>query len=506
MENNIILEAKDIVKEFNGVPALRHGMLVCRSGKITGLLGANGSGKSTISKCITGVYQKNGGVINYLGKNVNFKNPMDAKSAGIAMAFQNLSLLPDLTVWQNIVMGFEKQKGFFLDDAGAKKTAKEILEDFVPGFDYNRKVSELKPSEMQIVEVAKAISQNPKLLILDEPTAALEQSQVETLFKYMRRLTQRGVGIVFTSHRMWEVMDICDDIIVFKNGEVVGQLDFEKDKKDEDVIIRMITGEERLVQGKRTYKELPDERVIDVKSLNYKNILKDISFYIKKGEVLGIGGLSGQGQEELLLAIAGDFKDMKSKITVNGEESLLNTPNRAISKGIVLIPGDRQKEGLMMDKSIYENHILPKTTQKGEPFIIPSKKYREECLESKRVLATKSDGIECPVSSLSGGNAQKVVMGKWLQVNTSLIILSDPAKGVDVGAKKKMYDIVQETVNKKNVSALLYASDNEELINNCDRVLVMHEGCIVGELAGDEITDAAIVSLSMKGKHREEEA
>ena len=159
-----------------------------------------------------------------------------------------------------------------------------------------------------------------------------------------------------------------------------------------------------------------------------------------------------------------------------------------------------------MDKSIYENHILPKTTQKGEPFIIPSKKYREECLESKRVLATKSDGIECPVSSLSGGNAQKVVMGKWLQVNTSLIILSDPAKGVDVGAKKKMYDIVQETVNKKNVSALLYASDNEELINNCDRVLVMHEGCIVGELAGDEITDAAIVSLSMKGKHREEEA
>ena len=364
MENKIILEAKNIVKEFNGVPALSDGNLVCRSGKITGLLGANGSGKSTISKCITGVYHKNSGTITYLGKDVYFKNPMDAKKAGIAMAFQNLSLLPDLTVWQNIVMGFEKKKGFFLDDSNAKHTAAKILEDFVPGFDYSRKVSELSPSEMQIVEVAKAISQEPKMLILDEPTAALEQSQVEILFKYMRMLADRGVGMVFTSHRMWEVMDICDDIIVFKNGEVVGRLDFDKDEKDADVIIQMITGEKKIVSEKRTYKEIPDERTIDIEHLNYKNVLKDISLHIKKGEVLGIGGLSGQGQEELLLAISGDYKDMKSRIKVNGEEVLLNAPHKAIERGILLIPGDRQKEGLMMQNSIYENHILPKTALK----------------------------------------------------------------------------------------------------------------------------------------------
>lgn len=506
MENKIILEAKKIVKEFNGVPALSDGNLVCRSGKITGLLGANGSGKSTISKCITGVYHKNGGTITYMGKEVDFKNPMDAKKAGIAMAFQNLSLLPDLTVWQNIVMGFEKQKGFFLDNSDAKKTAAKILEDFVPGFDYNRKVSELSPSEMQIVEVAKAISQEPKMLILDEPTAALEQSQVEILFRYMRMLAQRGVGMIFTSHRMWEVMDICDDVIVFKNGEVVGELDFDKDEKDADVIIQMITGEKKVISEKREYKEIPDERIIDIKSMNYKGILKDISLHIKKGEVLGIGGLSGQGQEELLLAISGDYKDMKSKIIVNGEEVLLNAPHKAIEKGIILIPGDRQKEGLMMQNTIYENHILPKAALKKEPFVLPIKKYREECQQSKKILSTKSDGIDCPVSSLSGGNAQKVVMGKWLQVNTSLIVLSDPAKGVDVGAKKDMYDIVQNIVDEKNVSALLYASDNEELINNCDRVLVMHEGRIVGELVGEEITDEALVDLSMKGNHREEEA
>lgn len=240
--------------------------------------------------------------------------------------------------------------------------------------------------------------------------------------------------------------------------------------------------------------------------MNYKGILKDISLHIKKGEVLGIGGLSGQGQEELLLAISGDYKDMKSKIKVNGEEVLLNAPHKAIERGILLIPGDRQKEGLMMQNSIYENHILPKAALKREPFVLPKKKYREECLESKKILSTKSDGIECPVSSLSGGNAQKVVMGKWLQVESSLIVLSDPAKGVDVGAKKDMYDIVQNIVDEKHISALLYASDNEELIDNCDRVLVMHEGSIVGELVGDEITDEALVELSMKGNHKEEEA
>ena len=502
MENKIILEAKNIVKEFNGVPALSDGNLVCRSGKITGLLGANGSGKSTISKCITGVYHKNSGTITYLGKDVNFKNPMDAKKAGIAMAFQNLSLLPDLTVWQNIVMGFEKKKGFFLDDSNAKHTAAKILEDFVPGFDYSRKVSELSPSEMQIVEVAKAISQEPKMLILDEPTAALEQSQVEILFKYMRMLADRGVGMVFTSHRMWEVMDICDDIIVFKNGEVVGRLDFDKDEKDADVIIQMITGEKKIVSEKRTYKEIPDERTIDIEHLNYKNVLKDISLHIKKGEVLGIGGLSGQGQEELLLAISGDYKDMKSRIKVNGEEVLLNAPHKAIERGILLIPGDRQKEGLMMQNSIYENHILPKTALKKEPFILPKKKYREECLESKKILSTKSDGIECPVSSLSGGNAQKVVMGKWLQVESSLIVLSDPAKGVDVGAKSEIYKLMEEFV-ARGKTIIMVSSEMTEVIGMSDRIIIMREGNITGELTDkSEFEGEIILAHAMEESER----
>lgn len=495
----VLLEAKNIVKEFNGVKALSDGNLVCKEGKITGLLGANGSGKSTISKCITGVYHKNGGTITYKGQEVDFKNPMDAKKAGIAMAFQNLSLLPDLTVWQNIVMGFEEKKGLFLDDKKAKETAAEVLNEFVPGFDYNRYVSELDPSEMQIVEIVKAISQKPNLLFLDEPTAALEQSQVKTLFKYMRLLTSRNVSIVFTSHRMPEVMEICDDIVVFKDGSVVGEVDFEKDGKDADVIIQMITGESKVVSAPREYKEIPDEAILAVSNLSYGKALRGIDLKLKKGEVLGIGGLSGQGQEELLLAIAGNYADIKMDAKLEGKPIKLTSPSTAIREGIVLVPGDRQKQGLMMDKSIYENSILPKVALKSEPFIIPKKRYWEETLDEKKILSTKSDGIKCPVSSLSGGNAQKVVLGKWLHVGMKVLILSDPAKGVDVGAKRDMYDFVQKLVDEKGISVILYASDNDELIDNCDRVLVMFEGKVAGELKGKEINEDALVELSMIG-------
>ncbi len=504
---SVIFEAKNIVKKFNGVPALKDGNLVCREGKITGLLGANGSGKSTINKCITGVYRKNGGTMTYMGEEVDFKNPMEAKRAGISMAFQNLSLLPDLTVWQNVVMGFETKKGCFLDDKEAKRITKEILDEFMPGFDYNRKVSELSPAEMQIVEITKAISQKPKMLILDEPTAALEQSQVKALFSYMKVLAERGVGMVFTSHRMWEVMEMCDDVIIFKDGEVAGRLDFEKDEKDSDYIIKCITGDEnKKVSEKREYKALPDENVLEVKGLRYGNKIKNVSFNIRKGEVLGIGGLSGQGQEELLLAIAGNYNDIKCEsATLNGKPARIKLPNTAIEQGILLVPGDRQLEGLLMDKSIYENTILPKAALKREPFFIPEKRYKKECVDAQTLLSTKYNEMTDLVSGLSGGNAQKVVVSKWLSVDMKLLILSDPCKGVDVGAKKDLYTFVQKLADEQGIAVLLYASDNEELIENCDRVLVMYEGKFVGELKEEEITDVALVELTMRGGQTEEE-
>ena len=259
-----ILEAKGIKKRFSGVIALAGTDLVCEKGRITGLLGANGSGKSTISKIITGVYTADAGEITYEGKKVSFKNPLEAKHAGIAMVFQTLSLTPDQKVWQNIVLGMEKRKGIFLDNADARRISREILDKLYPQLDIERTVGSLSPGERQIVEIAKALSEDPKVLILDEPTAALEQEQVQSLFNYLRELKKRDIAMIFTSHRMNEVMEICDDVIVFRAGENVGELNFNYDKKDPNRIIELITGEQAEDQHRKSYSDLQDEYILEL--------------------------------------------------------------------------------------------------------------------------------------------------------------------------------------------------------------------------------------------------
>ena len=273
----MILEVTGIRKCFGGVVALSDGNLVCRRGRITGLLGANGSGKSTISKIITGVYCADCGEIKYSGKPVNYKNPNEARRDGIAMVFQNLSLVPDLTVWQNIVLGAEQKKGIGLDNKSAREISEKIISKLHPGLDIDNKVNQLNPGEMQIVEIAKAISAEPKLLILDEPTAALEQAQVKNLFCYMRELAGQGVSMIFTSHRMWEVMEICDDVIIFRNGENVATIDFDKEGKDAEKIIGYITGDTKKTEYKKANREISGETVLNIKAMNYGKLLRDVS-------------------------------------------------------------------------------------------------------------------------------------------------------------------------------------------------------------------------------------
>lgn len=253
-----LLTATSVKKLFGGVVALSNGNLTCESGRITGLLGTNGSGKSTISKIITGVYAKDGGTILYEGREIAYKNPHEAKMDGISMVFQNLSLIPDLTVWQNIALGIEEKKGIFLNNASAVKLAEEIIGELMPSLNVNRRVCDLNPGEQQITEIAKAISVKPKLLIFDEPTAALEQEEVRSLFAYMRKLAKEGVAMIFTSHRLWEVMEICDDIVVFRNGENVGSMDFSKDGKDAETIVRMITGNTEGIHIAKEYESCRD--------------------------------------------------------------------------------------------------------------------------------------------------------------------------------------------------------------------------------------------------------
>ncbi|MGA2975049.1 MAG: sugar ABC transporter ATP-binding protein [Spirochaetia bacterium] len=493
-----VLEATGIRKRFGGVIALSNGNLSCTTGRITGLLGANGSGKSTISKIIAGVYHADAGQIRYNDRVVHYRTPNEARQNGIAMVFQNLSLVPDLTVWQNIVLGGEQNRGPFLNDAHEREIAREILDKLMPGLDVNRMISELSPGEMQIVEIAKAIAARPKLLILDEPTAALEKAQVKSLFEFLRGLVEEKVAIVFTSHRLWEVMEICDEVTIFRNGENVAQIDFQIDGKEPELIVSHITGETRTQTRREERGRSGGETLLSVRNLSSAGALKDVSFDLRRGEILGIGGLSGQGQHELMLALAGAYPASTCTAEIDGRRIRLNRPATAIRNGMLLVPGDRQLEGLFLKHSLFTNMVFPKLGLSRQPLFTPRGRYREECARAINMLSIKVQGLETPVRTLSGGTQQKVVIGKWLSFDASVLLLSDPAKGVDVGSKRDLYDFILRQVREKKMSVILYASDNEELIQYCDRLMIMYEGQIVATLEGADITDDAIVATSMR--------
>ena len=495
-----LLEATGIKKRFGGTIALSDGNLVCQSGRITGLLGANGSGKSTISKIITGVYRAYAGEIKFCGNTVHYKNPHAAKLAGISMVFQNSSLIPDLTVWQNIALGNERSKRLFLNNKEMMEKASEIIERLYPNLDMTKKVSALSVDEAQIVEIAKALYNNPKLLILDEPTASLETAQVKSLFVCMRDLAAKGVGMIFTSHRMGEVMEICDDVVVFRNGQDVGKADFTKEEKDVNKLIGYIAGESFVKRLNKEKSHIKDETILTVTNLNYQKKLKNISFELNKGEVLGIGGLAGQGQSELLLAIAGNYKDVSCEVFLMGKKVTLNNPTNAVRDGILLVPEDRQLEGLFTQHSVYKNMIFPKLALKKQPFFTKDKEYRKETEDIVKTLSIKTQTIDTVADHLSGGNQQKIVVGKWLPLQAKVLLLIDPVKGVDIGAKTELYEYISKQA-KQGMSVILYASDSEELVTYADRILVMYEGAVVQELAGDDISEDALIAASMHVRH-----
>ena len=493
-----VLEATGIKKRFGGVVALSNGNLVCTQGRITGLLGANGSGKSTMSKIISGVYSADAGEIKYGGRSVKYRSPNEARQDRIAMVYQNLSLVGDLTIWQNIVLGKEEKKGLFLNDITAKDLSKEIVSQLLPDLDIRKMVHQLHPGEMQIVEIAKAISAAPRLLILDEPTAALEQAQVKSLFRYLRALVEREVAIIFTSHRLWEVLEICDDVTIFRNGENVGNIDFQKEGKDPERIIGLITGEVKKARITSERQTPFGETLLSIRNLNYGNFLQNVNFELRKGEILGIGGLAGQGQHELMLALAGNYPGASCQAELNGRKIRLNKPASAIRNNLLLVPGDREQEGLFLNHSVFTNMIFPKLGLKRQPLFTPSKKYRMECAEVVEMLSIITYNLDMPVRTLSGGNQQKVVVGKWLPFQTNVLLLADPAKGVDVGAKRDLYEYILRQVEEKRMGVILYASDNEELIEYCDRLLIMYEGQVVATLEGDDINEDKIIAASLR--------
>lgn len=497
---SLTLYAHNVVKRYGGVTALSDANLEIRSGEVLALVGANGSGKSTLSKIINGVVVLDGGRLLLNETPVHFSSPNAAKAMGIATVFQEGSLIPQMTVAENIWLTREpRRSGGFVDQGAIKRRTAGMLSMFEGMFKSpitpDMPVGPLPPDEKQLIEILKALSSNPRILILDEATASLDSRQVQRLFQLVDLWKADDKAIVFVSHRMEEIFTIADRYTVLRNGVTVGD-GLIKDVTPRDLVNLMVQGvtAENVVNRTRpTAEDLAARKVtLDVKNLRAEGV-HGISFQLHEGELLGLGGLKGQGQRQLLLSLFGDTPS-SGAITINGAPAHFSHPNQAMKRGLALIPGERAKEGLLMIRSIFENFLLPSWRNYGFPLRIG--KARADSTVMGQRLSLKMSGIDAPVSSLSGGNAQKVVIGKWLLRTPNILMLDDPTKGVDVGAKADFYKLLAVLCDEDR-SVLIYSSDDEELIGLCDRVLVIHDGVIRTELAGESLTKSNLVAASL---------
>lgn len=495
-----VLEARSIRKAYGGVVALRDGSVTCEEGKICGLLGANGSGKSTMSKILSGLVRPDAGEILVNGTKVEFRSPRHASQYGIAMVHQHLSLIPELTVWENITLGHEeRRRGGFLDDRRSQERARQVVSELCPGISIHEKVSRLSPAQRQLVEITKVLSLQPKIVILDEPTAALEYAEVERLCQKLFALREEGVSIIFISHRLWEVTRLCDYAVVFRNGETVGRMDFADGPVDEQAIVEMITGKTSAQDAAvrpATVKPSRGDPVLQVRRVSVKGALQDIDFSLCPGEIVGLSGLQGQGQEELLILLSGLMSPTSGEIWVEGSRLRLKHPRDAIRQGMVLVPGDRHKEGLFLSHSVFSNLVYPGLFRKRAHRILRRKQLAGQVRDIIERTGLVPPYPDRPVKNLSGGNQQKVVIGKWLPLQPKILLLSDPAKGVDVQAKQDLYALVRDLADR-GTAVLLYASDYDELIPLCNRVLVMFEGRIVKELPSGLLNRESLIAAGL---------
>jgi ribose transport system ATP-binding protein len=493
------LSARNIVKHYDGVVALSDGNLEAHAGEVLALIGANGSGKSTMSKVINGVVVLDGGQLLLDDGPVQISSPQAAKKLGISTVFQELSLVPQLTVAENIWLTREPLKALGLVDKKAVQArTRELLAlfegTFKTGLTPDTTLASLPPDEKQIIEILKAVSFDPWMIILDEATASLDSRQVQRLFELVAKWKTLGKAIVFVSHRMEEIFRIADKYTVLRNGRTVGAGDI-KDIDEKQLVKLMI--EKESVLGFLRGESKTDEKKIQDVSLEAENLttesLRGVSFKAHKGELVGIGGLRGQGQRDLLLSLFGAIK-YSGTLRLFGKETGFKHPREAIRQGLALVPGDRAKEGLLYIRSILDNLLLPSWRQYGLPLKID--KAKQDATRTGASLNLKMAGLGEPVSSLSGGNAQKVVIGKWLMRNPQVLLLDDPTKGVDVGTKAEFYALLTQLCNEGK-TILFYSSDDEELIGLCDRVLVLHDGLIRTELSGGTLTKHNLIAASL---------
>jgi len=483
---------KNIHKRFPGVYALKNVDYELRSGEVHALLGENGAGKSTLIKVLGGIYIADEGEIFIEGKKVELKGVKDAQKNGISIIHQELVLVPHMTVAENIFLGREAGSGILADRAKMTKDAQALLDAYDMKIDARALVKDLTIAQQQMVEIVKAISYNSKILVMDEPTSSISDKEVAGLFDIMRTLTAKGVGIVYISHKMSELEEICDRVTVMRDGEYVGTRVVKETTKDD--LIAMMVDRELTNYYTRDYGTSGEE-LLRCEHISDGNMVKDVSFNIHSGEIVGFAGLVGAGRSETMKAIFGLTPGYKGDIYIRGKKTEIHSPVEAMKHGIALVPEDRKKEGLYKVQSVRFNSTIEVLGQFIKGVFVDNKKEREITQKYIDMMSTKTPTQEQVIGNLSGGNQQKVIIGRWLATAPDILILDEPTRGVDVGAKSEIYAIMNELV-KTGISIIMISSELPEIINMSDRIYVMAEGRIAGSISHEEVTQEAIMSLA----------
>lgn len=495
--NTPLLEMKDIDKSFSGVKVLQQVQFSLEAGEVHALMGENGAGKSTLMKILNGIYSRDNGSVRIKGAEQSLSSPSAAQGLGIVMIHQELNLIPHLTVMENIFLGREFTFGptRLIRWGKMKQESTRYLSQLGLEINPETLVGDLSVGQQQLVEIAKALSMNTEILVLDEPTAALTDREIEGLFRVIASLKERGVGMIYISHRMEEIFRICDRITVMRDGRYVGTE--EVASTDMDQIVKMMVGREIKDRFPKVDIEFGEEK-LKVEGLSQKGVLHDISFSVRAGEIVGIAGLMGAGRTELAKALFGVTPIDSGSIILDGKPVQIRKPTDAIRAGLALVTEDRKDEGLILPMSIRENLGMTNLAAISNLGILSNAREDELAESMISSLRIKASGSGQAVGSLSGGNQQKVVIGKWLATKPQVFILDEPTRGVDIGAKKEIYDLMNRLASE-GVAILMISSELPEVLGMSDRILVMREGKLTGHFKREEATQEKIMMCATGG-------
>lgn len=494
-----IVSMKNISKNFPGVKALDHVQFELRSGEVMALLGENGAGKSTLMKILSGVYTRDEGSLEIFGKEYGDLTPRQAQEIGVAIIHQELNMCRHLSVAENMFLGREKVKAGVLSNAQMEEEAARILEELKIDMDPGQVVGELPVSKQQMVEIAKALSTHARILIMDEPTSALTAREIEDLFRIIRDLKAKGCGIVYISHRLEELSHIVDRVTIMRDGQFITSMNF-RDTTLDEIIANMVGREIKEKFPRVSCKN--GKKILEVRNLNAGHMVRNVNFSLYEGEIVGFAGLMGAGRTETTRAIFGVDPKEGGEIILDGKPVTIRKPEDAIRAGIVLAPEDRKKDGLCTKLSIRHNIALPNLDLICNKFgVINSQKELEMCDRVVENLKVKTPSVEANTGNLSGGNQQKVVVGKWLARNSRVVIFDEPTRGIDVAAKVEIYNLMND-LKKQGIAVMFVSSEMPEVMGIADRLIVMCDGRITGEMSAEEATQSGILTLATQFENK----